>query len=169
MTLSLYQASVPVYARRLEALSGVLDKAIAYAGERKIDHSVLLKARLFPDMFALDRQVRTACGHALRGSARLTGKEPTSIEGEAASLDDLKAWIAHTIEVIEGVDPKLMDGMGDRDITFPSGGRQRTMRGADYLLHFSMPNFYFHVTTAYAILRHNGVDIGKDDFMGGEE
>jgi hypothetical protein len=113
MTLSIYEASVPVYARRLRALSNVIDKAAAYAAERRFDQAVLLRARLFPDMFALDRQVRTACGHALRGSARLTGKEPTSIEGEASTLDDLKAWIARTLEIIEAVDIGKDDFMGE--------------------------------------------------------
>ena len=168
MPLSIFDASVPVYARRLEALSGVLDKAIAYAAERKIDHAVLLQARLFPDMLSLERQVRIACGHALRGTARLTGAEPASVTGDATSLEDLKGWIAETLEIINGIDAALMDGMDDRDITFPVGDRTQTLKGSDYLLHFSMPNFYFHVTTAYAILRHNGVVIGKGDFMGDE-
>lgn len=168
MPLTIYNASVPVYARRLTALSGVLDKAIAFAAERKIDHGVLLQARLAPDMLSLERQVRIACGHALRGTARLTGAEPTAVEGEAATLEDLKGWIAKTLEIINGVDEKLMAGVDDRDISFPVGERIMTLNGADYLLHFSMPNFYFHVTTAYAILRHNGVVIGKSDFMGDE-
>ena len=168
MPLSIFDASVPVYARRLEALSGVLDKAIAYAAERKIDHAVLLQARLFPDMLSLERQVRIACGHALRGTARLTGAEPASVTGDATSLEDLKGWIAETLEIINGIDAALMDGMDDREITFPVGDRTQTLKGSDYLLHFSMPNFYFHVTTAYAILRHNGVVIGKGDFMGDE-
>ncbi len=168
MPLSIQDASVPVYARRLEALAAVLDKAIAYAAERKIDHAVLLQARLFPDMLPLERQVRIACGHALRGTARLTGAEPASAGGDAISLDDLKGWIAETLEIINGVDAALMNGMDDRDISFPVGDRTQTLKGSDYLLHFSMPNFYFHVTTAYAILRHNGVVIGKGDFMGDE-
>ena len=168
MPLSIFDASVPVYARRLEALSGVLDKAIAYAAERKIDHAVLLQARLFPDMLSLERQVRIACGHALRGTARLTGAEPAAVSGDATSLEDLKGWIAETLEIINGIDAALMDGMDDREITFPVGDRTQTLKGSDYLLHFSMPNFYFHVTTAYAILRHNGVVIGKGDFMGDE-
>ena len=168
MPLSIFDASVPVYARRLEALSGVLDKAIAYAAERKIDHAVLLQARLFPDMLSLERQVRIACGHALRGTARLTGAEPAAVSGDATSLEDLKGWIAETLEIINGIDAALMGGMDDREITFPVGHRTQTLKGSDYLLHFSMPNFYFHVTTAYAILRHNGVVIGKGDFMGDE-
>ena len=166
MPFSIYQASVPVYSRRLEALSAILDKAAAYASQRKIDPAVLIQARLYPDMLPLARQVQIACGHAVRGSARLSGAEPTSLEERAASFDDLKALISKTLALIKTVDAKKMEGMEDRDITFPAGDRKITLKGADYLLHFSMPNFYFHVTTAYDILRHSGLEIGKDDFMG---
>jgi uncharacterized protein len=166
MTFSIYQASIPVYTRRLEALSAILDKAAAYASQRKIDPAVLIQARLYPDMLPLARQVQISCGHALRGAARLSGAEPVSIEQKTDSFDDLKAVIAKTVEVLRGVDAKEMEGMEDRDITFPVGDRKMTLTGADYLLHFSMPNFYFHVTTAYDILRHNGLEIGKDDFLG---
>jgi hypothetical protein len=166
MTLSIYQASVPVYSRRLEALSAILDKAAAYASERKIDPVVLIQARLYPDMLPLARQVQIACSHAVRGSARLSGAEPMSLDEKATSFDDLKALIAKTVEVVKSVDDKKMEGAEDRDITFPAGDRKITLKGADYLLHFSMPNFYFHVTTAYDILRSNGLAIGKDDFMG---
>ena len=166
MPFSIYQASVPVYSRRLAALSTILDKAAAYASQRKIDPAVLIQARLYPDMLPLARQVQIACGHAVRGSARLSGAEPTSLDEKATSFDDLKALISKTLALIKTVDAKKMEGMEDRDITFPAGDRKITLKGADYLLHFSMPNFYFHVTTAYDILRHNGLEIGKDDFMG---
>jgi uncharacterized protein len=166
MPFSIYQASVPVYSRRLEALSTILDKAAGYTSQRKIDPAVLIQARLYPDMLPLARQVQIACGHAVRGSARLSGAEPTSLDEKAASFDDLKALISKTLALIKTVDAKKMEGMEDRDITFPAGDRKITLKGADYLLHFSMPNFYFHVTTAYDILRHNGLEIGKDDFMG---
>ena len=166
MTFSIYQASVPVYARRLEALSAILDKAAAYAVQRKIDPAVLIQARLYADMLPLARQVQIACSHALRGSARLSGAEPMSLENKSESFDDLKALIAKTLEVVKGVDAQKMDGMEDREITFPAGDRKMTLKGSDYLVHFSMPHFYFHVTTAYDILRNNGLEIGKDDFMG---
>ena len=166
MSFSLYQASVPVYIRRLEALSAILDKAAAYSSQRKIDPAVLIQARLFPDMLPLSRQVQIACSHAIRGSARLSGAEPMCVDDKVSSFDDLKALISKTMEIVKAVDPKKMEGMEDRDITFPAGDRKITLKGADYLLHFSMPNFYFHVTTAYDILRHNGLEIGKDDFMG---
>jgi uncharacterized protein len=166
MTFSIYQASVPVYTRRLEALSKILDKASAYASQRKIDPAVLIQARLYPDMLPLARQVQIACGHAVRGSARLSGAEPTSLEDKANSFDDLKGLIAKTLEIVKSVDPKKMEGAEDRDVTFPAGDRKITLKGGDYLLNFSMPHFYFHVTTAYDILRSNGLEIGKDDFMG---
>ena len=167
MTFSIYQASVPVYIRQLQALTSILDKAAAYASQRRFDPAVLIEARLYPDMLPLRRQVQIACGHAVRGSARLSGAEPMSLEDKASSIDDLKALIAKTLEFVRGVDAKKMEGMEDREITFPIGdNRTMTLKGSEYLLHFSMPNFYFHVTTAYDILRHNGLEIGKDDFMG---
>ena len=166
MTFSIYQASVPVYTRRLQALSTILDKAAAYASQRKIDPAALIQARLYPDMLPLARQVQISCSHAIRGAARLSGAEPMSLEDKANSFDDLKALIAKTLDLLKSVDAKKMDGMEDRDITFPVGDRKQTMKGGDYLVHFSMPNFYFHVTTAYDILRNNGLEIGKSDFMG---
>jgi len=166
MTFSIYQASVPVYTRRLQALSAILDKAAVYASQRKIDPAALIQARLYPDMLPLARQVQISCSHALRGAARLTGAEPMKLDDKAASFDELKALIAKTLEVLKSVDAKKMEGAEDRDITFPVGDRTQTMNGGDYLSQFSMPNFYFHVTTAYDILRNNGLEIGKSDFMG---
>ncbi len=167
MTLSIYQASVPVYVRRLGALSAILDKAAAYAADRKIDPAVLIAARLYPDMLPLGRQVSIACSHAIRGATRLAGLEPINLENKADSFDDLAAMIARTKELLGSIGPEKMEGAEDHDVTFPVGDRKVTMNGADYLLHFSMPNFYFHVTTAYDILRNNGLEIGKSDFMGG--
>jgi len=166
MTFSIYQASVPVYTRRLQALSSILDKAAVYAAQRKIDPGALIQARLYPDMLPLARQVQISCSHALRGVARLTGAEPMNLDDKASSFDELKALIAKTLEVLKSADAKRMEGAEDRDITFPVGDRTQTMKGGDYLSHFSMPNFYFHVTTAYDILRNNGLEIGKSDFMG---
>jgi hypothetical protein len=166
MTILIYDASVPVYIRRLEALWEILDKAAGYASRRKIDPAALIQARLYPDMFPLARQVQISCSHAIRGASRLIGAEPMSINSKAHSFDDLKGLIASTLEFLKNVDAKKMEGMGDREITFPVGEEKRTLRGWDYLLHFSMPNFYFHVTTAYDILRHNGLEIGKANFMG---
>jgi uncharacterized protein len=166
MTFSIYDASVPVYTQRLKALSAILDKAAAYAAQRKIEPATLIQARLYPDMLPLARQVQISCSHALRGAARLTEVEPMNLDDRAASFDDLKALIAKTLEFLKSVDAKKMDGAQDRDITFPVGDRKQTMKGGDYLVHFSMPNFYFHVTTAYDILRNKGLEIGKLDFMG---
>ena len=168
MTFSIYQASVPVYTRRLKALSAILDKAATYAANRKIDPAALIQARLYPDMLPLARQVQISCSHALRGAARLSGAEPMTLEDKAGSFDELKGLIAKTLDYLKSVDAKKMDGAADRDITFPVGDRKQTMKGGDYLAHFSMPNFYFHVTTAYDILRNNGLEIGKSDFMGDE-
>jgi hypothetical protein len=166
MAFSIYQASVPVYTRQLTALSAILDKAASYAAQRKIDTTALVQARLFPDMLPLANQVQLACSHAMRGAARLSGMEPAKLVDDEQTLDDLKVRIAKTLAFLKGVDAKKMEGVEDREITFPVGDRKMTLKGADYLLNISMPNFYFHVTTAYAILRHVGLEIGKGDFMG---
>ena len=166
MAFSIYQASVPVYTRQLKALSAILDKAAGYASQRQIEPAALLHARLYPDMLPLARQVQIACSHAMRGAARLSGAEPASVGDKENTFDDLKALIAKTLEFLKSVDAKKMEGMEDREITFPAGDKKMTLKGADYLLHFSMPHFYFHVTTAYDILRNNGLEIGKADFMG---
>ncbi len=166
MTFSIYDASVPVYTRRLKALAAILEKAAAYATQRKIEPAALIQARLYPDMLPLAVQVQISCSYALRGAARLSGSEPMPLDDKATSFDDLKALIAKTLEFLKSVDPKTVDGAEDRDITFPVGDRKQTMNGGDYLVHYSMPNFYFHVTTAYDILRNNGLEIGKSDFMG---
>ena len=166
MTLSLYQASVPVYVRQLSALAAILQKAVNYAAERKIEPAALLHARLYPDMFPLSRQVLIACSHAERGVCRLTGVEPPTHDDKDMTLEVLAARIASTIVFVQGTDAKKMVGMEDRDITFPVGSEKMTLKGADYLFQFSMPNFYFHVITAYGILRHSGLQIGKSDYMG---
>lgn len=166
MNISLYQASVPVYVRQLNGLAAILQKAISYCVERKIEPAALLHDRLYPDMFTLLRQIQIACDLVERGSSRLAGIEPPTREGKEASLEDLTTRVTKTISYVKSIDSKKMEGMENRDITFPVGERKMTLKGADYLLHFSMPNFYFHVTTAYNILRHNGVQIGKEDFIG---
>lgn len=166
MTLSLYQVSVPGYIRQLNGLSAVLRKAVVYCTERKIEPVVLLHARLYPDMFTLLRQVQIACNHAERGVCRLTGVEPPVRDDKEATFEELEARVATAVAFVKSADAKKMVGMEDRDITFPVGPEKMTLKGIDYLVHFALPNFYFHVTTAYAILRHNGVQIGKTDFMG---
>jgi uncharacterized protein len=167
MTLSLSQVSLPVFERSFDALSAVLDKAAAFAAAKNIDPTVLLHARLAPDMFDLTRQVQVATDQARRGTARLAGVEPAVFDDNETTIDQLKARLAKTIAYLHTLDRKQIDASADREITFPLGPTNKGhMKGADYLNHFVLPNFYFHVTAAYAILRHLGVDIGKRDFMG---
>jgi hypothetical protein len=166
MAFSIYEASIPVYVRQLGALSNILTKAAAYSAQRKIDPAALITARLYPDMIPLVGQVQAACNHARRGAARLSGAEPERVEDKESTFDDLQALIARTVESLKRMDPKKMEGMENRTVTYPTGDQKTTVSAPDYLHHFSMPNFYFHVTAAYAILRHNGLEIGKGDFMG---
>jgi hypothetical protein len=167
MSFSMSQASLPVFEVGLNALSAVLDKAEAYAAAKKIDPSVLVNSRLAPDMFALARQVQIATDQAKNGSARLAGVEPPRYEDDETTMEQLKARLARTVAYLKTLDPKQIDASADREITFPLGPANKGhMKGDDYLNHFVLPNFYFHITTAYAILRHCGVDIGKLDFLG---
>jgi hypothetical protein len=166
MAFSIYQASVPVFQRRLTALSAVIDKAAAHAEARKIDPAVLVNARLYPDMYPFSRQVQTATDHAKGATARLAGLDVPRYADTESTFDELKARIAKTLEFIDAVEASAMDGAEDRDVTLMLGGKERTLKGAFYLLNSAMPNFYFHVTTAYDILRHNGVELGKSDFLG---
>lgn len=167
MPLSMSQASLPVFEINLNALSAILDKAEAYAAAKKIDPTVLLHSRLSPDMFDLARQVQVTTDQARRGAARLAGVEPPSYEDTETTIDQLKARLAKTVAYLKTLDRKQIDSAAEREITFPLGGNTTGhMKGDDYLNHFVLPNFYFHVTSAYAILRHCGVDIGKRDFLG---
>jgi uncharacterized protein len=167
MPLSMSQASIPAFEIGLTALSGVLDKAAAFAAAKKIDPAVLLHSRLAPDMFDLARQVQVATDQARRGAARLAGAEAPSYEDNETTIDQLKARLAKTVAYLKTLDAKSIDASADREITFPiGGGNNGQMKGNDYLNHFVLPNFYFHLTAAYAILRHLGVDIGKRDFLG---
>jgi hypothetical protein len=167
MTLSMYQASVPAFQRTLNAMSAILDKAAANAASRKIYPSVFVNSRLAPDMFALARQVQIACDFAKNTTARLAGQEPPKFADEEKTIDELKARIAKTLDFVKGVAQAQIDGSEGREITFPVGGKPMTFKGQDYLVNFALPNFYFHATAAYVILRHNGVDLGKRDFIGG--
>ncbi|MGH7002279.1 MAG: DUF1993 domain-containing protein [Stellaceae bacterium] len=164
--MSLSKASIPVFEISLNALSALLDKASAYVEARKIDPTALLGTRLFPDMFAFTRQVQSACDQAKNGGARLAGIDPPRYEDNEKTIAELKARIAKTVAFVKTLDAKKIDESADREITFPLGPNKGHMKGADYLHHFAMPNFYFHVATAYDILRHCGVEIGKRDFMG---
>lgn len=167
MTLTMYQASAPRFAAMLKNLSAILDKAAAHAEARKIDPLVLTAARLYPDMFPLSRQVQIACDGAKGAMARLAGVEIPKHEDTEKSFEELKARIAKTVAFIESFQPAQVDGTEDRDIVLKLRGKDVSFKGMPYLLGFAYPNFYFHVTTAYAILRHNGVELGKGDFLGG--
>jgi len=165
--MSMSNALLPVFEISLNALSVLLDKAAAYAEAKKIDPTALLNTRLFPDMFTLTRQVQSACDQAKNGGARLAGIDPPRYEDNEKTIAELKARIAKTISFVKALDAKTIDASADREITFPLGPNNKGhMKGADYLNHFVLPNFYFHVTTAYDILRHCGVEIGKRDFFG---
>ena len=166
MSLSMYQASVPVFERTLGALDKILDKAAAYAEERKIDPAVLLNARLYPDMFPLTRQVQMVTDHAKGAPARLAGVAVPSFEDNEKTFPELKARIGKTLSFIGTFKPGQIDGSEGRDISLKAGPRELTFKGQEYLLFFALPNFYFHATTAFGILRHNGVQIGKLDFLG---
>jgi hypothetical protein len=165
--MSMSKASLPAFEIGLNALSSVLDKAEAHAVAKKIDPAVLLNFRLSPDMYTLTRQVQVATDMAKNGSARLAGVEPPRFEDTETTLDQVKARLAKTVAYLKTLDPKKIDASADREITFPLGPTNKGhMKGDDYLNHFVLPNFYFHLTAAYAVLRHCGVDIGKRDFMG---
>lgn len=167
MPFTMSQACLPVFEIALTAMSGVLDKAAAHAAAKKADPSVLLGWRLAPDMFALTRQVQVACDQAKNGSARLAGVEPPKFEDAETTIDQFKERIAKTLAFLKTLDGKAIDAAADREITFPLGPTVKgQMTGADYLNHFMLPNFYFHITAAYAIVRTCGADIGKRDFLG---
>ncbi len=166
MPQSMSQASLPSFEISLNALSAVLDKAAAFAAAKKIDPAVLLHSRLSPDMFDLTRQVQIAADNAKNGSARLAGVDPPRYEDNETTIDQLKERIAKTVAFLKTLDRGKIDASADRQITFPLGPAKGNMKGDDYLNHFMLPNFHFHVTAAYAILRHAGVDIGKRDFLG---
>ncbi len=166
MTLSIYDASVPVFTQMLTGLSRILDKAAAFAEARKIDPAVMLAIRLYPDMFPLSRQIQSSTDHAKGASARLAGVEVPKFPDAETTFPEMKARLEKTLAFIGGLDRKAFDGAEDRDIVLINGGRERVMKGQAYLLTSGLPNFYFHVTTAYAILRHIGLEIGKGDFLG---
>jgi hypothetical protein len=162
----MYSLSAPVFVRMLRNLDAVLDKGAAHAAARKIEPSVLVNARLFPDMFPLVRQVRIAGDFAKGAVARLTGNEPPKYEDNEASFEDLKARIAKTIAYVETFKPEQFEGAETRTVTMKMRGEDKSFDGLTYLANVVLPNFYFHLTTAYDILRHNGVELGKQDFVG---
>ena len=167
LSFSIYQASVPVYAKLLAAQVGMIEKAVTDAETRKFAPEILFMARLHPNMWSFSEQVKATTNHAFRGTARLAGLPIPEVPGEVGTEVDMKARIAATLAFIQSVDPVAIDAGHDREITFPLGGETVTMTGVQYFLGFTLPNFYFHHTTAYNILRHNGVSLSKPDFLGG--
>jgi hypothetical protein len=166
MTLSMYHASAPRFANLLNNVSGLLDKAQAHCDAKKIDPLALTSFRLFPDMFPLSRQIQIATDTAKGAMARLAGIEIPKYEDTEQTLADLKARIAKTVAFVVSVPPAKVEGTEGKDIAMKIAGKDTTLKGAQYLFGHAYPNFYFHCTTAYNILRHNGVELGKRDFLG---
>ncbi len=167
MSISMYAASVPVFQQALGALSGVLSKAEAHAAAKNIAPEVFLQSRLYPDMFNFTRQVQIACDFAKGTCQRLAGQEVTPIADTEVSFADLQARIAKTLELIAAAPATSIEGSEDRVIVLmPGSARERTFNGQAYLLTYALQHFFFHATTAYDILRHNGVEVGKKDFVG---
>lgn len=164
--ISMYRASVPVFTRMLKNLDAILDKAVIYADNKKIEHNTLLTARLAPDMVHLIKQVQIATDMTKGCVGRLAGVDIPKYEDNEASFADLKARIAKTVVFLQSIKPEQVDGSDDKNIVLQLGSHKFEFTGLDYLLNFATPNAYFHVTTAYGILRHNGLDIGKRDFTG---
>ena len=166
MSLTMSAVGTQSFLTTLGALSKILDKAAAHCAAKKIDQAVLLQTRLTPDMFPLVKQVQITCDFAKNTLGRLTG-EPPKFPDDEKSIDDLKARIAKTVEYVKSFKAEQIDGTEDKEVTFPIGPQNTmTLKGAQYLIGFALPNFYFHATTAYDILRQCGVEIGKRDFLG---
>lgn len=166
MAISMYQASVPVFIRSLKSLSSILRKAAAHAGKQGFDSKVLAASRLYPDMFPLTRQVQVASDTAKGAGARLAGMDPPKFEDTETTFAELIERINKTIAFLRTLKAAQIDGSEDREIVLKFPGEKLEFSGQDYLLGFALPNFFFHVTTAYAILRHNGIAIGKRDYLG---
>ena len=166
MSLSMYDASIPVFVRTLRNLDKVLAKGEAHARDKGVEPDALLQSRLIFDMLPLVRQVQIATDMATRGASRLTGQEPRSVEDNETTFEQLRARIAKTLAFVETCKAAQIEGSESRPISLTMGGKTYGFTGLDYLNNMVFPNFYFHVTTAYNILRHNGVELGKADFVG---
>jgi uncharacterized protein len=162
----MYSMSVPVFAKTLGNLSAILDKAAAHAEAKKIDPAVLLASRLYPDMFPLTKQVQVACDFAKGTVARLAGEEPPKYDDNETTIEALKARIARTVDYVQGFQAARFAGAEERDVQMKIRDQTLSFKGLPYLAHMALPNFFFHATTAYDILRHNGVELGKRDFIG---
>ena len=166
MTISMYEASIPVFIRMLKNLAAILAKGATYAEAKKIEPTVLINSRLYPDMFPMARQVQIASDAAKGCGARLAGREPPKFEDNEATFPELLTRIDKTIAYLETLKPEQINGSEQKTITLQIRNKTVTFLGMPFLLNFALPNFYFHVTTAYDILRHCGVEIGKQDFIG---
>lgn len=166
MNISMYNASIPVMIKMLGNLETILDKAIAHAAARKIDDAAFVEARLFPDMFTFARQIRVATDMAKGAGARLAGVEIPKFEDNEKTLAELKARLRKAVDFLKTLTPAQIDGTEDKAITLTAGKNTFNFKGLDYVNAWVLPNFYFHVTTAYNLLRHGGVEIGKMDFLG---
>ncbi len=166
MPISMYQASIPVCLQFLTALSALLDKASEHARAAGSDPAELVNARLAPDMFPLSRQVQIATDHAKGMAARLAGRDAPKYEDNETTVEALKARIAKTMDFVSAVEVAEIEGSAERQVSLTVGGKPMSFTGQRYLMHFALPNFFFHATTAYAILRSKGVALGKQDFMG---
>jgi hypothetical protein len=166
MTISMYQASVPAFIRALNNLGAILEKGAAHAQAHKIDEAVLLGSRLFPDMFPLARQVQIASDTAKSGAGRLAGAEFPAYEDKEATFQELLLRIRKTIAYLQTLTPAQIDGSEDKTVSWQTRTSTKSLQGLPYLMNHLLPNVHFHVTTAYAILRHNGVEVGKKDFLG---
>lgn len=166
MAVNMYTISVPIFVQTLEALSNVIGKARAQCEAKKLDEAFLVNNRFYPDMFPFLRQVRSACDHAVAACSRIAGIEAPSFANTESSFEDLQARIAATVDFVKSVSPEQMIGQEDREIVFTLPSGERRFTGETMLLNFTLPNFYFHATTAYDLLRHCGIEVGKRDFMG---
>ena len=166
MSLSMFESSIPVLIRNLNNLSAFLEKGANHASEKEIDGAVLVNSRLFPDMFPLARQIQIASDVSKGAAARLSGIEAPNFEDNEASFEELQTRISNTIKFLESVPADKIDGTEEKEITVPAGANEFKFSGRDFLQMFVLPNVFFHTTTAYNILRHNGVEIGKMDFLG---
>jgi hypothetical protein len=165
MKISMYSMSVETFLPMLATLSTLLDKGLKHAAEKKFDPGVLVNARLAPDMLPLSRQIQIACDMAKNGSSRLAGQEAPRFEDNESTIEELRTRIARTIDHLKSIPASAIDGSEDRDIKIPMRERTLEMKGLPFLRTWALPNFYFHVVATYAILRHNGVEIGKRDFL----
>jgi hypothetical protein len=166
MTMSLYEASIPTFLHTLQALKSILEKAVAHAETRKFDPNVFVSTRLYPDMLPLNRQVQIASDAAKGAAARLSGTEPPKFEDNETTMAELLMRVTKTIDYLQSFKAEQFTGAESRVITIKSPRATLNFKAADFVRHWALPNFFFHVTTSYALLRHGGVEIGKLDFLG---